>query len=69
MLIRSGVFGLVFLLPILFTLGDLETILSSVTGQPVPEMYLQATGSRGAAFGLFFIGESQSKCLVHADLK
>ncbi|KAK1923905.1 amino acid transporter [Papiliotrema laurentii] len=51
----NGAFGLVFLLPILFTLGDLETILASVTGQPVPEMYLQATGSRGAAFGLFFI--------------
>jgi len=51
---------LVFLLPILFTLGDLETILASVTGQPVPEMYLQATGSRGAAFGLFFIGTSPS---------
>lgn len=56
-LISSGAFGLVFLLPILFTLGDLETILASVTGQPVPEMYLQATGSRGAAFGLFFIGQ------------
>ena len=45
------------MLPILFTLGDLESILASVTGQPVPEMFLQATGSRGAAFGLFFIGE------------
>lgn len=54
---RSGLLGLVFLLPILFTLGDLTTILGSVTGQPVPEMYLEATGSDGAAFGLFFIGE------------
>jgi hypothetical protein len=52
----SGLFGLVYMLPILFTLGDLETILASVTGQPVPEMFLQATGSQGAAFGLFFIG-------------
>ncbi|GFZ48289.1 LOW QUALITY PROTEIN: hypothetical protein JCM24511_06037 [Saitozyma sp. JCM 24511] len=50
-----GLLGLVFLLPILFTLGDLTTILGSVTGQPVPEMYLEATGSDGAAFGLFFI--------------
>lgn len=56
LLTLSGAFGLVFLLPILFTLGDLESILASVTGQPVPEMYLQATGSRGSAFGLFFIG-------------
>lgn len=53
----SALFGLVYMLPILFTLGDLETILASVTGQPLPEMFLQATGNRGAAFGLFFIGE------------
>jgi len=45
------------MLPILFTLGDLDTILASVTGQPVPEMFLQATGSQGAAFGLFFVGK------------
>jgi hypothetical protein len=45
------------MLPILFTLGDLDTILASVTGQPLPEMFLQATGSQGAAFGLFFIGK------------
>jgi hypothetical protein len=54
---HSALFGLVYMLPILFTLGDLDTILASVTGQPVPEMFLQATGSQGAAFGLFFIGE------------
>jgi hypothetical protein len=45
------------MLPILFTLGDLDSILASVTGQPLPEMFLQATGSQGAAFGLFFIGK------------
>lgn len=60
---HSGLFGLVYLLPILFTLGDLDTILASVTGQPVPEMFLQATGSQGAAFGLFFIGTSQCQSL------
>lgn len=53
----SALFGLVYMLPILFTLGDLDTILASVTGQPVPEMFLQATGSQAAAFGLFFIGK------------
>jgi hypothetical protein len=54
---RSALFGLLYMLPILFTLGDLDTILASVTGQPLPEMFLQATGSQGAAFGLFFIGK------------
>jgi hypothetical protein len=46
-----------FLLPIMFTLGDLATILASPTGQPLPEIYLEATGSNSAAFGLFFLSE------------
>ena len=54
---HSALFGLVYMFPILFTLGSLETILASATGQPVPEMFLQATGSQGAAFGLFFVGK------------
>jgi hypothetical protein len=53
------------MLPILFTLGDLDTILASVTGQPLPEMFLQATGSQGAAFGLFFIGKPRYLALQY----
>jgi hypothetical protein len=41
----------------LFTLGDLETILGSKTGQLLPGMYLLSTASEAAAFGLFFVGE------------
>ncbi|KAI9632976.1 amino acid transporter, partial [Dioszegia hungarica] len=51
----SGLLGFMFLLPIMFTLGDLATILASPTGQPLPEIYLEATGSNSAAFGLFFL--------------
>lgn len=46
-----------FILAIMFTLGDLSTILDSPTGQPLPEMFLEATGTRGAAFGLFFLSK------------
>lgn len=53
-----------FLLPIMFTLGDLSTILASPTGQPLPEIYLQATGTNAAAFGLFFISTYNSLARV-----
>lgn len=39
------------------TLGDLTTILDNVTGQPLPQIFLEATGNAGAAFGLFFMSE------------
>jgi hypothetical protein len=55
---NSGLLGFAFLLPIMFTLGDLSTILASPTGQPLPEIFRQATGDVGAAFGLFFLSES-----------
>ncbi|ORX38207.1 gaba permease-like protein [Kockovaella imperatae] len=51
----NGTLGLMFLLPIMFTLGDLSRILASPTGQPLPEIFLEATGSTKAAFGLFFL--------------
>lgn len=59
-LTRSGTLGFMFLLAICFTLGDLSTILASPTGQPLPQIFLEATGSKGAAFGLFFLSESES---------
>ncbi|WRT63502.1 uncharacterized protein IL334_000407 [Kwoniella shivajii] len=53
----NGTLGLIFLLSIMFTLGDLETILASPTGQPLPEIFLEATGTHAAAFGLFFLSK------------
>lgn len=49
-----------FLLPIMFTLGDLATILASPTGQPLPEIFLEATGTTAGAFGLFFLSKSST---------
>ena len=51
----------------MFTLGDLATILASPTGQPLPEMFLEATGSASAAFGLFFLSESSGVLLDQAE--
>jgi hypothetical protein len=48
---------MMFLLVIMFTLGDLSTILASPTGQPLPQIFLEATGTNRAAFGLFFLSE------------
>lgn len=46
----------------MFTLGDITTITSTVTGQPLPQIFLEATGHTGAAFGLFFMSQSLSSC-------
>jgi len=62
-LISSGTLGFMFLLAICFTLGDLSTILASPTGQPLPQIFLEATGSKGAAFGLFFLSTPRYSAL------
>lgn len=47
--------GLVYLLPIVFTLPDIATLLAVPSGLPVPLMFQLVTGSRGGGFGLFFL--------------
>jgi hypothetical protein len=54
----SATLGFVFLIVIMFTLGDIATITSTITGQPLPQIFLEATGHTGAAFGLFFMSTS-----------
>ena len=53
----SATLGFTFLIVIMFTLGDIATITSTITGQPLPQIFLEATGHTGAAFGLFFMSE------------
>lgn len=55
-----------FLTVIMCTLGDLTTILDNVTGQPLPQIFLEATGSTGAAFGLFFMSKLSRNPLTKA---
>ncbi|TIC19175.1 amino acid transporter [Wallemia mellicola] len=47
--------GLIFLLPLLFVMPDITTVLEWPTGQPVPAILQLAMGYPAGAFGLFFI--------------
>ncbi|KAK1217194.1 hypothetical protein PQX77_020147, partial [Marasmius sp. AFHP31] len=47
--------GIFFLLPILFTLPDIATLLAVPTGQPIGVMFTLIMGSRGGGFGIWFI--------------
>ncbi|KAJ7302685.1 amino acid transporter [Mycena albidolilacea] len=47
--------GIFFLVPILFTLPDLPTLLAVASGQPVGVMFELIMGSKGGGFGLWFI--------------
>ncbi|KAG1777923.1 amino acid transporter [Suillus placidus] len=47
--------GVVFLLPILFTLPDVTTMLQVSSGQPIGLMFTLIMGSKAGGFGLWFI--------------
>ncbi|KAJ9666045.1 hypothetical protein H2201_003723 [Coniosporium apollinis] len=51
----AGVTGLIYLIPILFVLPDIETLLDVATGQPIPLLFKTVTGSAGGGFGLLFL--------------
>ncbi|KAG2344215.1 amino acid transporter [Suillus weaverae] len=57
--------GVIFLLPILFTLPDVTTMLQVSSGQPIGLMFTLVMGSKAGGFGLWFISTSQ---LVSAKL-
>ncbi|TFK36093.1 amino acid transporter [Crucibulum laeve] len=47
--------GLFFLLPIVFTLPDIATLLAVPGGQPIGVMFEMIMGSKGGGFGIWFI--------------
>ena len=47
--------GLIYLLPIMFTMPDIQTVLNDGTGQPIPVIFHLVMGYESGAFGLFFI--------------
>ncbi|KAJ8522147.1 hypothetical protein ONZ45_g1222 [Pleurotus djamor] len=51
----SAVMGLVFLLPIAFTIPDIASLLRDGGGQPTALMFTLVMGSRGGGFGMWFI--------------
>lgn len=53
--IAASLTGFVYILPILFVLPDITTLLDAAAGQPIPVLFMIATGSRAGGFGLLFL--------------
>ncbi|KAH9884419.1 gaba permease [Xylariomycetidae sp. FL2044] len=53
--VAAGLTGLIYLIPILFVLPDVQTLLDVANGQPVGLIFKTATGSAGGGFGLLFL--------------
>lgn len=51
----AAITGIVYLVPILFVLPDIPTLLGVASGQPMPLLYKIVTGSPGGGFGLLFL--------------
>ncbi|KAG4415028.1 hypothetical protein IFR04_011849 [Cadophora malorum] len=51
-IILNTICGLVFLVPLLFVLPDLEYLFNLASGQPTPVIIVKAVGSKGGAFAL-----------------
>jgi amino acid transporter len=53
--VAAGVTGLVYLIPILFTLPPVELLLGVANGQPIGLLFKTVTGSAAGGFGLLFL--------------
>ena len=51
----AGIIGVVYLIPILFVMPDVDKLLAVSTGQPIGYLFMTATGSAGGGFGLLFL--------------
>lgn len=51
-IIINTVCGLLFLIPLVFVLPDIDELVALASGQPVPSIIKSAVGSAGGAFGL-----------------
>lgn len=53
--VAAGITGLVYLIPILFTLPSVELLLGVANGQPIGLLFKTVTGSAAGGFGLLFL--------------
>lgn len=51
----AGVTGVIYLIPILFVLPDVQYLLAAASGQPIGLLFKTVTGSAGGGFGLLFL--------------
>ncbi|KZF20527.1 amino acid transporter [Xylona heveae TC161] len=47
--------GLLYMIPLLYSIQDIDAVLNSNFNFPLAEIYHQATGTRGGAFGLLLV--------------
>ncbi|PYI08683.1 amino acid transporter [Aspergillus sclerotiicarbonarius CBS 121057] len=53
--VAAGITGLVYLIPIMFVLPSVQTLLNVASGQPIGLIFKTATGSASGGFGLLFL--------------
>src|SRR3954471_23223746 len=51
----AGLTGIVYIIPILFVLPDVATLLAVANGQPIGLLFKTVTGSAAGGFGLLFL--------------
>src|SRR3954471_21938718 len=51
----AGLTGIVYIIPILFVLPDVQLLLDVANGQPIGLLFKTVTGSAGGGFGLLFL--------------
>lgn len=53
--VAAGITGVVYLIPVLFVLPDIDALIAVSTGQPIGLVFKTATGSPAGGFGLLFL--------------
>ena len=59
--LAAGITGILYLIPILFVLPEIEILLTVANGQPIGLLFKTVTGSTAGGFGLLFL----SKCFPY----
>ena len=53
--VAAGITGVIYLIPLLFVLPDVELLLAAASGQPIGLLFKTVTGSASGGFGLLFL--------------
>lgn len=53
--VAAGITGVIYLIPILFVMPDVDQLLAALSGQPIGIIFMKATGSAGGGFGLLVL--------------
>ena len=61
--------GLTYLLSLMFSVQNYDTLSSTQTGLPLAELFYQATSTKGGAFGLvFMVWVALGPCVIGSQL-